>query len=238
VRIRTVNVKLVTRYACAAICGLAIASSSVFADEIEPHSVAAHIADGALASYTAGNFAQAIADYKTAFELDPKSDYLFGWAQSTRRSGDCPGALVLYRKLLAMKLADDQLAATRQAMSRCPSEPVPVVAPKSDPWYRDWTAHAFTGGGAIALGVGVWATIVSVRDERAARDAETYGEHARLTDRAVVFRIVGISGIAVGAISAAIGVVRYTRHGNRSETATVTGWIDHDRGGIAAGFAW
>ncbi len=229
------------------IASSAIATSAV-ADELPipvdaetgPDTTAAARFEQAQTAYAAGNFTLAIVSFKAAFELDPKSDYLFGWAQSVRRQGDCPAAMVLYRKLLAMRLADDQLAATRQAMSRCPSEPVtaPVVVPVDDPWYRDWVAHAFTGGGAVALGVGTWATIVSVQDERDARSAREYGEHERLTDRAKLLRIVGISGLAVGAISTAIGIVRYTRHGNRSESTTVTGWIDQDGGGIAAGFAW
>jgi tetratricopeptide (TPR) repeat protein len=205
--------------------------------EVAQASEAATVFERAQAAYAAGNFAAAIGDFKKAFELDPKSDYLFGWAQSLRRSGDCPGALVQYRRLLAMPLAEDQAAATRQAMSRCPSEPVAVTPTReSEPWYRDWTAHAFAGGGAIALGVGSWATIASVGDERDAREAETYGEHERLTRRAKVLRVVGISGLAVGAIAATIGVVMYTRGGD--EESVVTGWVDRESGGVVARFAW
>jgi tetratricopeptide (TPR) repeat protein len=215
-------------------------ASPVHAQEAAPptEAQASKIFEQAQADYAAGNFAAAIVGFQKAFELDPKSDYLFGWAQSLRRSGDCPGALVQYRKLLAMPLAADQAAATRQAMSRCPSEPV-AVTPKreSEPWYRDWTAHAFAGGGAIALGVGTWATIASVGDERDARAAGTYGEHDRLTRRAKVLRVVGISGLAVGAIAATIGVVMYTRGGD-DEESVVTGWVDRESGGIVARFAW
>lgn len=191
----------------------------------------------AQAAYAAQDFVRASAEFEAAFELDPKSDYLFGWAQSVRRSGDCPGALALYRKLLAMPLAPDQAAATRQAMSRCPPEPV-ATRPAREPWYRDWTAHTFAASGALALGAGTWATIVSVRDERDARAADEYGEHDRLTRRAKVLRVVGISGLAIGAAAATIGIVMYSREDSDETAPRVTGWIDRDGGGVAAGFAW
>lgn len=209
------------------------------ADAVSPITEAAEQAANASAEYKAGHFKQAIIDYKTAYELDPKDEYLLGWAQSLRRDGDCPGAVVLYRKLLAMPLPPKRIAFVRLAMSECPTEPAPTTTKRiEDPWYRDWTAHAFVGGGAIALGLGTWATIVSVGDERDAREAETYGEHVRLTDRAEVLRVIGISGLAIGAVSAAIGIVLYRRHEDRIEQVPVTGWIDRDGGGITARFAW
>src|SRR5262245_37011054 len=69
----------------------------------------------AKAEYAAGNFVVAAEAFQHAYELDPRSEYMFGWAQARRKNGDCPGALELYRKLLAMPLEQEEAAATRQA---------------------------------------------------------------------------------------------------------------------------
>ena len=213
-------------------------------------------ADGELARgkalYAAGDFAAATAAFRTAFELEPKSDYLFAWAQAVRKGGDCHAALALYRQLLAMTLTAEQTAATRQAMARCPIEPAPAPAiarpprepaplrretrPPEDPWYLDWRADVLAGGGAIAIGAGAWLTVRSVGDERAARRATTYGEHGRLGDRARTFRIAGIAAIAVGTAGAALGVYRYATH--RRDRPAVTAWLDGGGAGIALEVPW
>src|SRR5258706_12097061 len=74
-------------------------------------------------TYATGDYVGATAAFRRAYELDAKSDYLFAWAQAVRRGGDCPAALTLYSKLLALELSQDQRAATQQAMARCASEP-------------------------------------------------------------------------------------------------------------------
>jgi tetratricopeptide (TPR) repeat protein len=199
----------------------------------------------AKALYAAGDFTAATAAFRSAFELEPRAEYLFGWAQSLRKGGDCQAALVLYDKLLAMTLTDDERAATNQAMSRCDRPPpvvrppAPIVAPAPDRpsrWYSDTRAHALVALGGVAIGAGLWLTVTSVSDERAAREAMTYGEHERLGDRARIFRVVGIGAIAAGALSAALGVYRYTTHPRR--TPAIAAWASGGGGGVAIGGAW
>src|SRR5215470_882357 len=69
-----------------AVASIAVAASLAHAD---PGDAAAAF-ERAKTSYAAGDFAAATAAFRTAFELDPKADYLFGWAQAIRKAGDCP----------------------------------------------------------------------------------------------------------------------------------------------------
>ena len=191
--------------------------------------------------YAAGDFAAAADAFHKAYELDPKSEYLFGKAQALRKGGDCPAALALYEKLLAMPLDEVERAATRQAMARCeakpaPSSPAPAPVIADDrAWYRDWRAGVLVGVGVVGIGAGTWMTVQSVADERDARSAMTYGEHERLGDRATILRVVGISAHALGAVSGAIGIYRYATAGQRR---TVSAYAGGTGAGIAIGGTW
>jgi tetratricopeptide (TPR) repeat protein len=178
--------------------------------------------------YVSGDFRAAADAYRKAYELDAQSEYLFGWAQALRRGGDCAAALELYSKLLAMPLSETDTAATHQSMARCDATKSAV---RRDPWYRDRRGNVLTGGGIIAIGVGTWLTVQSVSDERAARAAPTYGEHDRLGDRATVLRVVGISALALGAVSTSLGVYSYRTRGTPQRAVGAWG------GGASAGFA-
>jgi tetratricopeptide (TPR) repeat protein len=181
--------------------------------------------------YNAGDFAGSIEVFHKAYELDPQSEYLFGWAQALRRSGNCSEAMKLYTKLLALPLSEIDAAATRQAMARCEGK----TQARTSPWYRDWGANALVIGGIVAIGGGAWLTVQSMSDEEAATNAMTYGEHERLTDRATILRIAGISAIALGTLSAAYGVSRYARRGRGR---TVSAWLGGTSGGLAIGGTW
>ena len=192
---------------------------------------AAEAFEHAKASYAAGDFASAAATFRAAFEADPQADYLFGWAQAVRRGGDCPGAMALYRHLLAMQLTDEQAAATRQAMSRCPDTPPPRLSH----WYDDRAGDAFAIAGAVCVAGGAWSTIRSISDEHAARAATTYGEHVRLGDLARDYRIAGVGLLAVGALAGAYGAYRIATHDG---AATVTAFVHPTGAGLALETAW
>jgi tetratricopeptide (TPR) repeat protein len=262
-----------------AVASIAMVASLAHADPGD----ATAVFERAKASYAAGDYAAATAAFRTAFELDPKADYLFGWAQAVRKGGDCRAALALYRKLLAMTLTPEQTTATQQAMARCAADDAPSPMPPrssqaaagsssqtteslpptlregssppeiaehagaqpsarssgsadSPGWYADRRADALAGGGAFVIGAGTWLTVLSVRDERAARHATTYGEHDRLADRAQVYRFAGIGAIVIGTAGAALGVYRFATH--RRDRATVTAWATRDGGGLTVEAPW
>src|SRR5262245_20246725 len=67
----------------------------------------AHLEAG-LAAYGEKDWARAIAESRAGYELDPRADFLFAWAQATRLSGDCAGAIELYDKFIATGPAPEQ----------------------------------------------------------------------------------------------------------------------------------
>ncbi|HEY8145959.1 MAG TPA: hypothetical protein VIG06_24930 [Kofleriaceae bacterium] len=56
--------------------------------------------DTGLRAYRARAWSEAIAEMRAGYAIDPHPDFLFPWAQATRLSGDCAGALPLYRRAL------------------------------------------------------------------------------------------------------------------------------------------
>ena len=174
--------------------------------------------------YERGEYAAAEASYGSAFEHDARPEYLYAWAQATRSRGDCPAALVLYRRFLQMAPPAAHVAAARMNMSRCvEQEPVAVVArpePPSParsvaPWYRDALGGELSGGGLalVAMGGGFLGGSGLQRD--AATGTATYGESERHYDLSDRFRVVGIVGLSTGSVLMLAGVIRYATHGRR-----------------------
>lgn len=236
----------IASFACAGIFALLAAVSGIASANPDPRTIATTEFERAKASYASGDFVAASAAFQRAFELDTKSDYLFGWAQSERKRGNCVVALELYRKLMAMELEADQREATRLAMQRCeaePTKPDPVKPPTPprivdpppprDTWVRDWRGHAITGTGIVLIGVGTWLTLKSVSDERAARDAQTFGEHENLGKSARRFRIAGIATLGAGVVVGALGVYRYATGTRRRPTIGL--WLAPGGAGLAVG---
>lgn len=230
--------RLIVLVAC-----VVVASAPASADPGDPVT----LAESAQASYASGDFAAAAAGFQRAFELDPKAEYLFGWAQAVRKGGDCATALVLYRRLLEMPLEEDQRAATQLAMARCkeepppvkqpppitqqPQPPPPVLRPEPAPWYRDRRGLAWLGGAAVGVGAGAALTIASISDERAARRATIYDDHERLAQRARIFRATGIASLATGAIAGGIAIYHYRSRAR----VTATAWVTRGGGGLVLG---
>ena len=192
--------------------------------------------------YAKGEFKPAADAFHKAYELAPKSEHMFGEAQALRKAGDCTAALELYTKLLATSLDETDAAATRQAMALCEVKQPPAKQPPPPPppeehriWYRDWKANVLAGFGVVAIGAGTWMTVQSFSDESAAIDAETYGEHQRLTNRATLLRVGGAASIGIGLIGASWAAYRYATVNRR---VTLTAWRHPTGGGLAIGGAW
>jgi len=86
----------------------------------------AHVERG-LSLYEAKDYAQAAAELETAYELKKDRDVLYALAQANRLAGDCPTALVRYRKFLDSNPPSKQADLARKNMARCDEvKPVPV----------------------------------------------------------------------------------------------------------------
>ncbi len=68
----------------------------------------AHLERG-LRAYAEHQWNEAIEELRAGYRIDPHPDFLFPWAQATRLSGDCAGALPLYRRALAAAGEEDRV---------------------------------------------------------------------------------------------------------------------------------
>lgn len=89
--------------------------------------------DAGLTAYANKDYEIAIAEFRAAHALSPRRDILWAWAQAERLSGDCPSAVVLYRKFLSTNPSADEVAAAEQNLARCEkalaTQPEPAPAP-------------------------------------------------------------------------------------------------------------
>lgn len=90
---------------------------------------ARHFASGQLL-FAQGRLRDAAAEFKRAFELDPRPRYLYDAAQSTRMAGDCATAVPLYQAFARIAPDEDARNAAAQNLQRCqPAPPVETAAP-------------------------------------------------------------------------------------------------------------
>jgi len=90
---------------------------------------ARHFASGQLL-FAQGRLRDAAAEFKRAFELDPRPRYLYDAAQSTRMAGDCAAAVPLYQAFARIAPDEDARNAAAQNLQRCqPAPPVETAAP-------------------------------------------------------------------------------------------------------------
>ena len=81
----------------------------------------AHL-DRALELYQKGEHAAAIEEFKAGYAIDPRRDFLFAWAQSERQNGDCVTANELYKRFIAERPPDVQVAAAEKGIEICDKE--------------------------------------------------------------------------------------------------------------------
>lgn len=90
-----------------------------------------------LEHYAAKDYEAAIAEFSTAYDLEPHPQFLYAWAQAERLSGDCPSAVTLYRRFLDTGPDESQAAAAESNKQRCEEAlatgPSPEVVPAPTP---------------------------------------------------------------------------------------------------------
>lgn len=72
-----------------------------------------------LERYQARDYQAAIAAFSASYQAQPRRAALFAWAQAERLSGDCPSAIVLYRRYLEAEPSARQAEAARDQIRRC-----------------------------------------------------------------------------------------------------------------------
>jgi len=175
--------------------------------------------------YTLGDFAEASAAYAAAYEADPNPDYLYGWAQSERRAGNCARAVTLYREYASLPVSEAAKEAAAKNALRCGEDlaqteqpPAPAAvdaapahepsAARSDRWRRDVLGLTLvTAGGAVGIATLVLAAD-SAQQQRLAEDANIEAQYARKADRATMTRTAAVVCGAVAAAAVTAGVVR------------------------------
>lgn len=177
--------------------------------------------DAGMAHYGGKDFAAAIREFRAAFTIEPRREFVFAEAQATRLLGDCPGAVALYRRFLEMAPPPQQVEATRIAMARCEGIPATRSEPQAAPmlaappprqaWYTDATAGSLALAGVAALGVGAALIVQGVGRAEAACEpgASNYGACGARHDAAAARWRWGIFGALTGGVLVALGVSRY-----------------------------
>ena len=96
--------------------------------------------DRGLAAYQRHDYEAAVQAFHDAYELDPKPEVLFAWAQAERLGGDCAHAVIHYRKFLEGHPPAFQAKAAQGPLERCervvataPPPPAPEPAPEPAP---------------------------------------------------------------------------------------------------------
>jgi hypothetical protein len=150
----------------------------------EAHDVAQKHVDHGLRLYDIAKYAEAIAELKTGYEIEPRPEILYTIGQAERLRGDCKKAIEAYRAFLRSHPVAKRASSARQNIARCqtelaqappppPPEPPPVVAPPPSPppvaavvvppsaapqaerrWYHDWVGATLVSAGVAALAVG------------------------------------------------------------------------------------
>ncbi|MBI4510337.1 MAG: hypothetical protein HY698_11940 [Deltaproteobacteria bacterium] len=157
---------------------LLLAPARVYAEEAESEAMASACLTRGLSHYEARDYEAAIDEFRRGHAFVPRLDLLFAWAQAERLSGDCPSAVVLYRKFIESNPPAKQAEAAQKNMARCeaalatrpeelpdalrpsavsapPPEPTPepTARPASEPLPKE--AH---GRSVDKVGIGLLAT--------------------------------------------------------------------------------
>jgi len=156
--------------------GLVLAASTASATPAD------ELFDKGQASYQAGKYQDAIAQFKQAYELVHDPVYLFNIAQSYRKAADCTGAAEYYAKYLEAAPNAENKAKVQQWLEE--------LRPCVDERHREQEAARANAAPPAQ----------SVQPVRPAQPTET------TVDRGGTFRIAGIALAGAGAVGLAVGI--------------------------------
>jgi hypothetical protein len=184
---------------------------------------AAKTAEEADILYAEEKYAQASAAYADAYRDDPNPDYLYGWAQSERRAGNCTQAVELYREYASLPVSEAARDAAATNAKRCggdieaePAPPLPTATPDDEPrrtrdreaWRSDVLGLSLVAGGG-ALGVAALVLAVDSQQQwRSAENADVEATYSKKIDRSNQTRTAAILCGSLGAVALVAGAIR------------------------------
>jgi tetratricopeptide (TPR) repeat protein len=189
--------------------------------------------------YQVGNFEGALAEFRAAYQLDPKVDYLFAMATIEEQRGGCAAAIELYEQFLATAPPEEDAAVAHAAIDKCketlgitdqPPPPVddeprpppaeePPPAPRriTRPFYTDLLGDALVGAGALGLAAGGALYLLARGDADAAAEVGiSHDEYQARWQEAQDRRRLALIAAGVGGALVVGGVVRWIT-GDRTE---------------------
>jgi hypothetical protein len=196
-------------------------------------------------------FEEAAREFRASYELKPRKESLFAWAQVLRLGGDCPGAVELYRKFLrSPELNATQIEAAQLSIDRCEAAPAPrpappppvVTAPPPAPVAAVATTApppvgearrsrgavvlgaTLLGGAVLALGASGTFLYLSRSDERAALAAGTWQEYYQPASRSRTRQRWAFGLMGGGVLLAGGAVVEWLATAPRKGTMA-TAWL-------------
>lgn len=210
-----------------------------------------------LSFYNERAYERAIVEFKAGYEAEPRREFLFALGQAERLAGDCPSAIVYYRKFLSRSPNKRQAAAAWDNLRRCqralasgpdrrdpahamkrlmsdPEQPKTKAQPRAQlPWYRDKVGGALLAGGVAMVAVGGGFISWAGSAESNASSAVNYSKYASGIETAKSRRNLGMASLATGGALIAGAVYRYV---TRSGSSTERVGVNVDGGGIALSF--
>lgn len=111
--------------ACRAVLVLSLmvtGGGSAWADDRDPKDISARVdthLERGIEFYAEKQYELAIVEFRAGYALDPRADFLFALAQAERLSGDCPTAVVYYKRFLETDPDPNQAEAARVNTRRC-----------------------------------------------------------------------------------------------------------------------
>lgn len=203
----------------------------------------------AAAHVEAGRYERALEVLDQAERERPLPVFVYVRATIEERRGDCGRAVALYRRFLALPVAEEDAEEARRGVARCEGEPspvpppvgpVPVEPPRDDgaspspspapppprPWYADPLGDALVAVGLVGVGVGAGLLGRSRVEARAAEGADALQAYDERSRRATALDRAGLVTLAVGSALLVGGVVRLVVVGTRPRRSRTTAALD------------
>lgn len=167
------------------------------------------------ALYAKGEFAQARDELLAAYRLEPRPALLFALGQVELAIGHFAVAIDYYQRFIATEPAPEQARLAEQGIgaARARLAAKPALAPRPPPAPRprwDLTDTGLTVAGSVAMVAGGALVFASYR--LVADHGGRLSSYDARVSRAELYRTIGASGIAVGALTIGGALLRWRLH--------------------------